>query len=191
MLKITKWAGVLYLGCLYGTWFESAGGIASINRILGLLLVATWLLSLLKKRSFRTPHRFHAAFLLYIAWVLLSIFWAMDQDEAAFTAFRCVQLFGMTVIIWDLFRTKEDVTIASRVVIIAAYIPIVRVLYYYHTGEQGTQDYGRYTAGHFDPDAFGIILAIMIPIAWGLAISKEKQPAWFRFLCYAYPLAAS
>jgi len=88
-------------------------------------------------------------------------------------------------ILWDLYRTKAALLAGLQAYVFGAYTAVFgAVLNYAQTNAFYTHQ-DRYSLGDTNPDGYGFILALGIPVACYLAASAEV-PKVFRFINYAY-----
>jgi O-antigen ligase len=140
--------------------------LGSINRILGLVLVGAWILSLLLRQSFRAPGAFHIAALLFLFWNTISLTWSADVAIGFTKITRYIQGVMLCLVLWDLLRTPQDIMDASQAYILGGMLSAIGVVYDYATSAVSRYSAeGRGSAYGFDPNDLGCQLAMMIPLA--------------------------
>src|SRR5687767_6842175 len=150
-------------------------GLGRVSRVMGLLSGLIWLSAVVRKGGMRRPHPFHGAFALFLVWGGLTLFWSVDPRASASGFITLVQIFGMLIIIWDLFRTRPQIEAALQSFVLGAGISAVAIIQNYATSPTPIfPAHERYTVGSFEVDGIALILALAIPAAWYLAIHHGK-----------------
>jgi O-antigen ligase len=103
-----------------------------------------------------------------------------------------VQLLLLSIILWDLFPTKEALLSGLQAYVLGAYVAVGSAIINFFNGKQFYTHYDRYSSGDTNPDGFGFILALGIPIAWYLAstFSANRSGRFWKFSNYFYIPAA-
>jgi O-antigen ligase len=149
-------------------------GVGTISRLLGMLAFAAVAAGIIQRRQPRRPNLALVLAAVYVVWNALTWFWSYSPDATAARAFTFVQLLGMAWMIWESCRTPE-----RDLWIIRAYVlgTIPSSAYAFVRYFQGQQTYWRrYAAGGFDPNDFGLTLALSIPLGLYLA-GRSRGPA--------------
>lgn len=186
LIFILPWEGAVNIPGL-GT-----EGSSTLTRLLGLGVGALWLLTVVFTGRFRKPGLFHMVLLLFVLWNAASVFWSVDPDNTFAYVGTWAQLFMLTLILWDLFDTKVAILAGLQAYVLGAYIALGSAVSNFLGGNAYYTHYERYSAGDTNPDGFGFILALGIPVAWYLA-SSESTTKWgklFKVINYAYIPAA-
>lgn len=172
MRNIAFWLSLAFIFTV--PWEETVliGGFGTLGRVSGVLLAAFWLFAVVVTKRIRKPHPFHAVFLLFILWQVLSVFWSIDVDKTLGRIQAYVQLIAMVYIIWDLYITPTSWKLGLQAYVLGAYVSIGSLMSNYFSGAQVY--YGRYSAEGFDPNNIGIIMALGIAPAWYLATGRSQ-----------------
>jgi len=98
----------------------------------------------------------------------------------------------MVCILWDLYTTQSSLLAGLQAYILGAYVAVGSAVYNYFTGKVYYTNYQRFSPGETNPDGFGFIMALGIPLAWYLAgsINVSGMGRFLRFINYAYIPAA-
>jgi O-antigen ligase len=98
----------------------------------------------------------------------------------------------LVFILWDLYTTRSALLAGLQAYILGAYVAVGSAVYNYFTGKVYYTNYQRFSPGETNPDGFGFIMALGIPVAWYLAGSMHKSGAgrFLRFVNYVYIPAA-
>ena len=195
MRKLAYLVSLPYVLVLNGTMAELPGIFGSLIRLFGMPLMALWLVSLFSSGRVRKPPLYLWLFLCFVLWSGLTAFWSVDVASTSALLYKYLLLFGMALILWDLYRSREDVNDGLQAFILGGYLAVGGIIVNFLHGNAMFASEGRFTAGGFHPDDIALILALGIPIAWHLATSPEgagrfRGPA-FRILNYVYPFAAA
>jgi O-antigen ligase len=93
---------------------------------------------------------------------------------------------------WDLYTTRPAILAGLQAYILGAYVAVGSAVQNYLSGNAYYTNYQRFSPGDTNPDGFGFILALGIPLAWYLAGSKGtgRLGSLFKFINYAYIPAA-
>ena len=162
------WEKTLYLGS-FGTF----------SRGLGTAAFCAGLAAVLAGRSIRRLNLVLVFAALFTVWVCLTWFWSIDPAETVERARTFVQLLGMLWLIWQLCRGPSRQLQLMRAYVCGSLIGAASAFLRYAGNEQTY--YRRYAAQGFEPNDFGIVMALSIPMAAWLAV---RSTTWVRWLYY-------
>jgi O-antigen ligase len=122
----------------------------------------------------------------------MSVFWSTQPSETIRHAITWTQLLVFVLIMWDLYTTQTTVWAGLQAYVLGAYVAIGSAVANYFSGAVYYTNYERFSAGDTNPDGFGFILALGMPVAWHLANSKSttKIGTLLRLINYFYIPAA-
>jgi O-antigen ligase len=182
LIFIIPWEGMIELS-----------QIGTLARLFGIGLAAMWLIMVFVTGQVRKLSSYHVAVAVFVLWNLLSVFWSDDPRTTFDRADSWVQLFGLTLIFWDLYRTREVIARGLQAYVLGAYVALGGALYNFATGDAYYTRFQRFAPGDQNPDGFGFVIAIGLPIAWYLvsqdqvAISDSPRlNRLFRLANYAF-----
>jgi O-antigen ligase len=164
--------------------------VGTLGRMVGMAVAVVWLLAVVIEGELRRPGLFHGLVTSYVAWVALSLFWTVDPTETFRTVRTYVQLLVFVFLLWDLYSTPTRIRAGLQAYVLGAYVAISSVVFNLLTGNTGS--FNRYTVEGFNADTAGLMLALGMPMAWGLGIlqTREHRGGLLRWLNLAYmPLA--
>ena len=150
--------------------------LGTLSHLFGILAFTAGAAAVWRRRSLRPPN---LAILLAGAWVMWSAatyLWSLDQPATAKRALTFFELWAMFWLVWDQCRgPRRQMHLLLAYVLGAAGGSALGVLRY----SQGRQTYyRRYTAPGFDPNDFGLILALAIPMALYLSLRGGRWVRW-------------
>lgn len=160
-------------------------GLGTTATVMGLIVGACWLFMIVIAGQMRRPVLFLFAVAGFVTWVALTTFWSPDPVESLGSVYLWLQTLLFVYILWDLYRTKAALLAGLQAYVLGAYTAVGgAVLNYVQTNAFYTNE-ERYSLGNTNPDGYGFILALGIPVACYLAASPET-PRVFRFINYGY-----
>ena len=162
------WEKTLYLGS-FGTF----------SRGLGIVAFAVGLAAVAVSRSVRRLNLVLIFAALLTIWVCLTWFWSLDPGETVARAVTFVQLLGMLWLIWQLCRGPSRQAQLMQAYVWGSLVGALSAFLRYAGNEQTY--YRRYAAQGFEPNDFGIVMALSIPMAAWLAV---RSSTWKRWLFY-------
>ncbi len=148
-------------------------GIGTISRLIGLLTAITWLLAVVIEGDMRRPGLFHGLVTSFVAWSALSLFWSVDPPSTVRVVWTYVQLLVLVYLLWDLYATPTRIRAGLQAYVLGAYVAIGSIVFNLLMGQAGPVN--RYTVTGFNADTAGLLLAIGMPIAWGLGLLQMRQ----------------
>jgi O-antigen ligase len=164
------------------------GTLGNGSKIMGFVLAAFWMATVLITGRIRKPNPIHLVLYLFVLWNAISVFWSADPVDTAAHVMTWVQLFLLALIWWDLYTTETAVIAGLQAYVLGAYVAIGGAIVNYFTGFQFYDHYERYSPGETNPDGFGLVMAIGIPLAWYLAMQRRNSKYWnvLRMINYVY-----
>ena len=147
--------------------------LGSVSRIAGLALAASWLVAVVVKGRVRAPGFFHLALCAFVALNAASLLWSGDPEKTMIRILTWVQLLLMSFIFWDLYTTRKAVLAALQMYVLGSYVVLGDMLFHFFTGESFY--YERFSATGTNPDDFGVVLALGIPVAAYLAVFRPAD----------------
>jgi O-antigen ligase len=160
-------------------------GFGTAATVMGIVVGACWLVMIALSGRMRKPVVYLLAVGLFVLWTSATTFWSADQVESLQAVFLWLQSFLFVYILWDLFRTKAALFAGLQAYVLGSYAAVGgAVLNYLHSNPFYTH-MDRYSLGDTNPDGYGFILALGIPVACYLAASPETS-RFFRLVNYGY-----
>lgn len=159
--------------------------LGTASRLIGLAAVGAGALALLGSGRLRRPGAIVALSLLFMSSAMLTMLWTLSPSATLQQVITYAQLLGLVWLIWQFAGSLEAQRSLMVAYILGAYVSFVELYRNLATGVQiGNR---RYSVSNFDPNDLGLTLAIGIPMAWHLALSRRGI---VRGLAAAYvPLA--
>lgn len=193
MRKPAFWLAVAFI---FTVPWEAAIKIESIgrgSRALGLIAALVWAISIVLRGRIRRWDAFVWAYLTFLLWNGLTLFWSIDTAATLEGFLTYTQIFGMILILWDLLETEWQVNTALQAYVLGAYVSAVSIIWTWFTASTTRfPQYQRFKALGFEVDGIALIVALAIPVAWYLATKPSEPPLSVRMhaINFAYvPLA--
>lgn len=168
-------------------------GIGTAAKVIGFVLAVFWILTVIITNRLRKPSSFQIVFCFFVLWNVISVFWSANPDDTTVQAIRWIQLLIMVFILWDIYTTRTALLAGLQAFILGEFVAIGSALQNFLSGDVFYSTYQRFSpADQSNPDGFGVIVALGIPIAWYLAssINTNKISGLLKFVNYAYIPAA-
>jgi O-antigen ligase len=153
-------------------------GTATLSRVFGILAFAAAGAVAWRRGAVRGPNLGLALAALFVGWTGLTWVWSLDPAATLTRAFTMAQLLAMAWLIWDSCRTP-----ARQRQLMQAYVwgAVAAAGSAYARYFLGMQTYWRrYAAPGFDPNDFGLILSIAIPLAMYLSLEAGRMRWVYR-----------
>ena len=173
MRKIAFW---LSLSLIFVVPWENMivlPGIGTVSRLLGAVVGGFWLFTVIFTGKLRSLRPFHAFTILFILWNALTIFWTLDVDLTTKRVATYGQLLLFVFIYWDLYSTPASVRAALQAYVLGGYVASINIIQNLILGNAYSSS--RVTAEGFNPNQIGLLIAIGLPLAWYLAITRESD----------------
>ena len=163
-------------------------GLGTAARVLGLAVAAYWVATVVLTGQLRKPGPFQIAVYLFAVWNAISIFWSANPDETIGQVMTWAQLLILVFILWDLYTTRTALLAGLQAYVLGAYVAFGSAVANYFSGTAFYTHYDRFSSGDTNPDGFGFILVLGIPVAWYLAASMSATPMGrlLKLANYAY-----
>ena len=160
-------------------------GLGTGATVMGLVVGACWLVTVAITGRMREPVTYLIALGIFIAWTTLTTFWSADPTESMGAVLLWLQSFVFVYILWDLYRTKAALLAGLQAYVLGSYAAVGGAVLNYLNHNAFYTHMDRYSLGDTNPDGYGFIIALGIPVACYLAASAET-PRVLRFLNYGF-----
>jgi hypothetical protein len=160
-------------------------GFGTAATVSGLVVGACWLVMVVITGRMRQPVAYVFAVGAFVLWTSITTFWSANQVESLGAVLLWLQSFIFVYILWDLYRTKAALLAGLQAYVLGAYAAVGgAVLNYLHSNPFYTH-MDRFSLGDTNPDGYGFIIALGIPVACYLAASAETS-RMLRLVNYGY-----
>lgn len=176
-LARVSWA-LLWLFVFSIPWEKSVetAGVGTLARGIGMLAFAAGCATAIGRRSLRRPNLALILAAVFVAWAALTWLWSVDRHATASRAFTLAQLLGMTWLIWDQCRGAARQTQLLQAYVAGAVAASINA--YWRYGQNLQTYYRRFAASGFDPNDFGLVLALSVPIGLWLFHRGRGAARW-------------
>ena len=186
--NLAFWASLALVGSVPGLFMPLADTtLGSANRILGGGVVLLWLASVVSRGEIRKLHLVHWLAVSFSLWYTLSVLWSVVPGDTPFPL-NVGQGAALTVLLWDILRTRAKVDAAFQAFLLGGYISIASTAQNFLNGAQARHWEKRFAGSGFDPNDIALLLAIGIPVAVYL-MTRPDRPLVLQVLNFIYPIA--
>jgi O-antigen ligase len=148
--------------------------VGSMAKYVGFVAAASWLLAVVWSGRVRAPGVFQAVVFGFVFWNGLSVLWSDAPAVSADRAMTWAQLLVFVLLLWDLYTTRSAVLAGLQGYVLGAYVAVSSAVMNFLGGSSFYSHYDRFSAGDTNPDGFGFLLALGMPVAWYLTSSKAE-----------------
>lgn len=188
MRTIAFWSSVVLIFIIPWEGVIDFPGLGTAAKAMGLAVTALWGTTIVTRGRLRKPSLFHIMVCLFVLWNVVSIWWSTDPANTIARVLTWIQLLGLAFILWDLYTTRAALLAGLQAYILGVYVAIGSAVTNAFSGAAHYSHYERFAAGDSNPDGFGFIVALGIPVAWYLAGTKitTKISYFLKLVNYAY-----
>jgi O-antigen ligase len=150
--------------------------VGTVSRLLGMLAIAAGAILALWRGSLRRPNAVLILATPMVAWFSLTYFWSLDPSTTAIRARTFAGLLALLWVIWDQCRGPARQRQLLFAYVLGA-VAASSMAFWRYAHHQQTY-YLRYAASGFDPNDFGLILALSVPLALYLMVRERGFVRW-------------
>lgn len=170
MRRAASWLAVAFIFTVPWEAAIHVGALGRVSRAAGLAAAGVWALSILARGRSRPPNALVKAYFLFLIWNGLTLFWTIDTDATLTGFLTYLQIFGMILVVVDLFESERQIEIGLQAFVLGAYVSCVSILVNWRTAPPTEfPEHQRIKALGFEVDGIALIVALAIPAAWCLA----------------------
>ena len=151
-------------------------GVGTIARLAGAVAFAAGMVVVLRRRSIRPPNLAMALASVFVLWIGVTWFWSLVPPETASLFLTFAQLFAMLWLIWEFCRGPDRQSWLMAAYVAGTAVASLDTFVRYAQGQETY--YRRYAATGFEPNDFGVTVALSIPMGLYLAGQARGLPAW-------------
>ncbi len=160
-----------------GLW---VGGLGTIAKAAGLSAFLAGAFTVLLRRELRPPHLALLVAALFVGWSAATLLWSLDPAATVVRVITFVQLLGMLWLLWEFATSPARQRLVMQAFLMGAVTGSVITFVRFALNLQTY--YRRYAATGFDPNTFGLILALSVPVALYLAFTSRTAIRWVYYL---------
>jgi len=153
-------------------------GTTTLSHAIGILAFAAAAVVAVRRGSVRRPNLTLALAAVFVAWAALTWIWSVDRASTVTRVSTLVELLAMTWLIWDSCRDRARQRQLMQAYVWGA-VAASASAYVRYFNDQQTY-WRRYAAAGFDPNDFGLILALSVPLALYLAMQAGRARWAYR-----------
>lgn len=183
--RIASWTVCLLVFAIpWGDMLLFFGGVPA-SRLLTIAVALGWVFLLRGEYSIRSPVGAHWFMAAFFVWAIAGTFTEVVDGKGGRRLLSYYQLMLDSWLIFQLVRTAEQYRTILQAYVLGACVPLAGLGYRFVQGV--TLGDGRYTAPGFDPNDLAGTLALGIPLACYLLVTRKRMQ-WLNGLYI--PLAA-
>ncbi|KPJ79470.1 MAG: hypothetical protein AMS19_11150 [Gemmatimonas sp. SG8_23] len=164
---VAFWLSILMIFMIPWEAALVVSSVGSISRLIGAAAGGFWLLTVVVAGRIRRPSGFHVAAAAFFLWCAVTQFWTIDPDLTLERSLAYLRMAALTILIWDLYRTPAQINLGLQAYVLGTLVPIGSTIFNYLSGVQSV--WGRYSATGDNANTTGIVIALGMPLAMGLA----------------------
>lgn len=149
----------------------------TISRLIGIAAGLIAFVAIIHEGRLRSFSVVHGIITIYLAWGGFSFLWSHDQPATLIRLITNVQLLLMVLIFCQFATTREEAHGFILAYVIGSGISIIELFRRKALGLTYYSGYfeDRYTAFGNNPNEYALALALAIPMAWYLVMSKRRR----------------
>lgn len=175
MRKITLWLAVILIFIIPWEDSISVAAVGSLAKVMGIVVAAFWVATILLEGKFRKPHLFHVLVLLFFLWNFVSVFWSPFTGSTIQRITTYSQIFLLILIFWEVFQKPENLMAGLQAYVFGTYVLIANTIYNYVIGNAAVVYEDRYSATGVNAVDLAMILMMGLPVAMQLFFAAEQN----------------
>ena len=186
MRKVIYWMSLVLIFTIPWEGAFHLPGFGTAATVMGIIVGACWVVMVAFTGRMRQPITYPLRWCgVFVAWVALTSFWSADPVESLGSVVLWLQSLLFVFILWDLYRTKASLLAGLQAYVLGAYAAVGGAVLNYLSSNAFYAHGDRYSLGDTNPDGYGFILALGVPVACYLAASPETRRI-FRLINVGY-----
>ena len=169
MRRTVYWLSLAFIFMIPWEGVIRIPGLGTGAKLTGLAAGGCWLALIMMTGRVRTPDPFLVLTTAFVVWVAASVWWSTDTLDSWQLVVTWAQSLALVYIIWDIFRTSPAIHAALQAYVLGVYVAVLGAVLNYSASEAFYTNYERYSPGNTNPDGFGFLIALGIPVAFYLA----------------------
>jgi O-antigen ligase len=167
-------------------------GFGTLTRLFGYAALLTAMFDVFSRGRLRSLKGPPIAVFLFVGWALLSVTWTSAIDstiEKLPTIVRCLGLFWL---LYEYGDSEERISALLQAFVLGAWVCIGGITHSLLSGQfMDDSEFTRYVVSELDPNDLAAMLAVGLPIAWHLALTRKTTPLrWLNILYVPVSLIA-
>lgn len=193
MRRIAFALSLIFIFCIPWEGVIELPGLGTGTKLIGFVLLALWAATVVTTNRLRKPALFQIIVCIFVLWNAVTVFWSGDPSRTVTHLVTWIQLIALIYILWDLYTTRTAVMAGLQAFILGEYVAISIAGFNFFSGNVFYSHYQRFSpSSQSNPDGFGFMVVLGIPLAWYLASSQSitKMDGLLKIVNYAYIPAA-
>lgn len=181
--RVVFWATLLFVFTVpWRNMVHLGESVGTIGRVLGIIVATFWAINVIYTRRVRMHATFAVLAGAFLLWSLLSIMWSADSAAAISDVTRYLFLVVMVVVILDVYNSEERVHLGLQSFVLGAAVGVIVLLaaFFMAGGFEGS--FRRLSVPGYNPNRFGGILAIALPLSVYLLYHQRDGLRWLAVI---------
>lgn len=154
-------------------------GFGTASKLAGVAAFFLGMVSTIASQSLRRVNLVLAFAGALVGWILLTNLWTLDPPLTMVRSVTYLQLLAMLWLVWQLCRGEARQRRLMQAYICGSMVGATSTFLRYADNVQTY--YRRYAATGFEPNDFGLVMALAIPMAGYLAVRSDRRRRWLYY----------
>lgn len=174
LVKLARWAGLLFVLVLPIENILVIPVVGSLGRLTGLLLLLFTIPLFFERGSFRIRRQPVAVLILifYVLWAFAGLIWSIEPSSTIVYASTFLQFLVLIVALWQIFGNEAGRVAIMQAYVVGCVIAVLDGVRNFATGNEAV--YLRFSVSNTDPNEYALVLALGIPMAYELFTRSSK-----------------
>ncbi|GEM87565.1 O-antigen ligase family protein [Meiothermus granaticius] len=156
-------------------------GLGTLSRLVGITAVGVGFLHVLLVGRVQL-HRVHIPAIAFVLLALASFFWTISPSDTQDRNFQYILLLLFMLLMFNVVESPAQIRGLLIAYVLGCLIGVANTFQNFLSGSEVA--YERYAADGFDPNDLAFVLALGIPLAWYLALTKERSRLVWLYRLY-------
>ncbi|MCL6526898.1 MAG: O-antigen ligase family protein [Thermaceae bacterium] len=156
-------------------------GLGTLSRLVGITAVGVGFLHVLLVGRVQL-HRVHIPAIAFVLLALASFLWTISPSDTQDRNFQYILLLLFMLLMFNVVESPAQIRGLLIAYVLGCLIGVANTFQNFLSGSEVA--YERYAADGFDPNDLAFVLALGIPLAWYLALTKERSRLVWLYRLY-------
>lgn len=151
-------------------------GFGTSVRAIGMVTMALGVLAIIENGRIRRLAAGHFLLALFVLMAAVSYMWSFYPAGTLIQTFTYIQLLAMVWLIWELAARAQEQVRLMQAYVLGTFVSGIDTVYQFLTHQESV--YQRYAGTKLDPNDLGLMMAVSIPISYGLLLQSHGKMVW-------------